>query len=95
MLLFPETQERAQREIDTVVGLDRLPSMEDWPKLEYVDRLIQEVLRWRPALPTGTFIYRVWVNCSTDIWAGIPHTCYQDDVYRGYSIPKGAIVLVV
>jgi cytochrome P450 len=56
MLLFPETQEKAQREIDNVVGLDRLPTMEDWPKLQYVDRLTQEVLRWRPTLPAGASI---------------------------------------
>jgi cytochrome P450 len=56
MLLFPEAQEKAQKEIDTVIGLDRLPGMDDWPKLQYVDRLIQEVLRWRPTLPAGKFI---------------------------------------
>jgi cytochrome P450 len=56
MLLFPEAQEKAQREIDTVIGLDRLPDIEDWPKLPYVDRLIQELLRWRPTLPAGTFV---------------------------------------
>ncbi|CAE6414741.1 unnamed protein product [Rhizoctonia solani] len=24
---------------------------------------------------------------------GVPHTCYQDDTYKGYHIPKGAIVI--
>jgi cytochrome P450 len=56
MLLFPEIQENAQKEIDNVIGPNRLPSVEDWPKLQYVDRLIQEVLRWRPTVPAGTFI---------------------------------------
>ncbi|KAG9075697.1 hypothetical protein FRC06_009948, partial [Ceratobasidium sp. 370] len=76
MLLFPEVQERAQREIDAAVTLDRLPIMEDRPNLKYVDRLIDEVLRWRPIAPLG-----------------VPHSCSQDDVYRGYHIPKGAIII--
>ncbi|KAG8736383.1 hypothetical protein FRC10_009386 [Ceratobasidium sp. 414] len=53
MLLYPEVQSKAQEEIDTVVGLDCLPTMEDRAKLDYVDRLIHEVLRWRPTVPTG------------------------------------------
>jgi cytochrome P450 len=56
MLLFPEVQEKAQKEIDDVVGCDRLPTMEDQPRLDYVDRLIQEVLRWRPIVPSGAHI---------------------------------------
>jgi hypothetical protein len=56
MLLYPEAQEKAQKEIDSVIGSDQLPSMDDAPKLEYVDRLIQEVLRWRPIAPIGVFL---------------------------------------
>ncbi|KAG8790020.1 hypothetical protein FRC12_012919 [Ceratobasidium sp. 428] len=76
MLLFPEAQSKAQEEIDAVIGLGRLPTMEDQPKLKYVGNLINEVLRWRPPVP-----------------AGVPHACSQDDVYQGYRIPKGAIVI--
>ncbi|KAG9089738.1 hypothetical protein FS749_001098 [Ceratobasidium sp. UAMH 11750] len=50
--------------------------MEDRPHLPYIDRLIKEVLRWRPPLPSG-----------------VPHACYQDDMYKGYLIPKNAIVI--
>ncbi|KAG8722198.1 hypothetical protein FRC09_006638 [Ceratobasidium sp. 395] len=75
MILFPKTQQMAQAEIDAVIGSDRLPEMDDRPRLVYVERLIQEVLRWRPVTPTG-----------------IPHACYQDNEYKGYRIPKGAIV---
>ncbi|KAG9083640.1 hypothetical protein FRC06_004449 [Ceratobasidium sp. 370] len=53
MLLFPETQRKAQAEIDAVVGSERLPVMGDRSQLPYVERFIQEVLRWRPILPTG------------------------------------------
>jgi len=53
MLLHPEAQTKAQNEIDYVVGLERLPTMEDRPKLDYIERLIQEILRWRPIAPIG------------------------------------------
>jgi cytochrome P450 len=53
MLLFPETQKKAQQEIDTVVGSDRLPTMEDRPRLPYIERLILEVQRWQPIVPGG------------------------------------------
>ncbi|KAG9091821.1 hypothetical protein FS749_016223 [Ceratobasidium sp. UAMH 11750] len=76
MLLFPEAQKKAQREIDLVIGQERLPTMEDRARLPYIERLIQELLRWRPIVPNGG-----------------PHACYKDDVYKGYRIPKGAIVI--
>ncbi|KAG8777123.1 hypothetical protein FRC12_000537 [Ceratobasidium sp. 428] len=54
MVLFPDIQQRAQVEIDAVVGTDRLPTMNDRPQLGYINRLIEEVLRWRPTAPIGT-----------------------------------------
>ncbi|KAG9101403.1 hypothetical protein FRC06_003044 [Ceratobasidium sp. 370] len=75
MLLFPTTQSKAQQEIDTVVGTDRLPAMEDQASLPYVGRLIQEVLRWQPVTPLG-----------------VPHVCAEENEYRGYRFPRGAIV---
>lgn len=56
MLLFPEVQARAQQEIDTAVGLDRLPNINDRAELPYVQNLLQEVLRWQPAVPIGGYI---------------------------------------
>ncbi|QRW13568.1 cytochrome P450 family protein [Ceratobasidium sp. AG-Ba] len=53
MLLFPKVQSLAQKEIDEVVGTSRLPSVDDQTNLPYVQRLIQEVLRWQPILPLG------------------------------------------
>jgi cytochrome P450 len=53
MLLFPEALKKAQEEIDAVVGSDRLPTMEDRPRLPYIERLILEVQRWRPTVPNG------------------------------------------
>ncbi|GKU05619.1 unnamed protein product [Fusarium langsethiae] len=53
MLLFPDVQRKAQQEIDSVVGTDRLPHFEDRDSLPYVDALIKETLRWIPVTPMG------------------------------------------
>ncbi|CAE6351962.1 unnamed protein product [Rhizoctonia solani] len=76
MLLYPNIWKKAQNEIDSVLGQSRLPKMEDQAQLGYIDRIVQETLRWAPVTPIA-----------------FPHTCFQDDVYEGYRIPKGAIVI--
>ncbi|KAM7218648.1 Cytochrome P450 [Rhypophila decipiens] len=53
MILFPETQRRAQRELDAVVGRDRLPTIEDCEKLPYIQAMVKESIRWRPIDPIG------------------------------------------
>ncbi|CUA69922.1 Cytochrome P450 2U1 [Homo sapiens] [Rhizoctonia solani] len=76
MVLNPDAQLQAQQEIDLVLGTGVLPHISDRERLPYVNRLILELLRWRPVLPIA-----------------IPHQCFQDDVYRGYNIKKGTIVI--
>ncbi|THH12729.1 hypothetical protein EW146_g7425 [Bondarzewia mesenterica] len=51
MTLFPEVLQRGQLEIDSVVGNDRLPTLDD--HLPYVEALVSEVLRWGPVVPLG------------------------------------------
>ncbi|KAK7048410.1 O-methylsterigmatocystin oxidoreductase [Favolaschia claudopus] len=53
MAQYPAVQERAQKEIDSVIGSARLPQFEDRPSLPFVEALYREVMRWRPALPLG------------------------------------------
>ena len=53
MLLHPDIQRRAQLEIDTVVGTDRLPSWDDEPNLPYVSAVMKEVMRVAPSAPIG------------------------------------------
>lgn len=53
MVLHPEVQAKAQAEIDTTLGPSVLPTMSDRDRLPYVNKLILEVLRWRPVLPTA------------------------------------------
>ncbi|EMD36399.1 hypothetical protein CERSUDRAFT_84543 [Gelatoporia subvermispora B] len=76
MALHPEKQAAAQREIDAVVGQDRLPRIADREQLPYVSALIQEVMRWHVVTPLS-----------------IARRTAQDDVYNGYRIPKGTVVV--
>lgn len=55
MVLCPEIQEKAQREIDQVVGRGRLPTFSDRASLPYISRVVKETLRWMPVTPLGTF----------------------------------------
>lgn len=45
MVCFPEAQAKAQKELDTVVGMGRLPIHADEPALPYLAALVKEVLR--------------------------------------------------
>ncbi|THH18030.1 hypothetical protein EW146_g2895 [Bondarzewia mesenterica] len=53
MTLYPEVQKKAQLELDSVIGSDRLPTYSDRANLPYVDALVKEVLRWNPVTPLG------------------------------------------
>jgi cytochrome P450 len=53
MLAYPETQARAQAELDAVVGRARLPTFADYPLLPYTRAMVKEALRWKPTTPLG------------------------------------------
>jgi len=53
MALHPDIQKRAQNEIDSIVGTQRLPESGDRPSLPFVEAVYREVKRWRPVLPLG------------------------------------------
>ena len=53
MIAHPEVQKRAQDELDAVVGRARTPTISDASNLPYIQALVKESLRWRPALPFG------------------------------------------
>ncbi|KAF8137469.1 cytochrome P450 [Boletus edulis] len=76
MVLNPAAQEKAQAQIDAVVGKDRLPTMDDRPLLPFIDAIFREMLRYSPVVPLS-----------------VPHAALDDDVYRGFYIPKGAILI--
>ncbi|KAJ3549201.1 hypothetical protein NMY22_g974 [Coprinellus aureogranulatus] len=53
MIMNPEIQKKAQAEIDSVVGTDRLPAITDRSSLPYIRSIMAEVLRWHPPVPLG------------------------------------------
>ncbi|GJJ06166.1 hypothetical protein Clacol_000355 [Clathrus columnatus] len=53
MTLYPEVQRKAQEELDSLIGLERLPCVADRPSLPYVEAVLKEVLRWVPVVPIG------------------------------------------
>ncbi|KAJ0118558.1 hypothetical protein J7T55_012810 [Diaporthe amygdali] len=70
---FPETLKPAYEELDRVVGPHRSPHFDDQPNLPYLNAFVKEVFRWR----------------SVAIIGGQPHSPTQDDLYKGWLIPKG------
>ncbi|KAJ7639211.1 cytochrome P450 [Roridomyces roridus] len=81
-LLYPDWIARARKEIDSVVGPNRLPTFKDRPRLPFVDALVRETLRWRPAARFGLPHY----STEDDI---VEHKGKE------YFIPKGSIVFGV
>ena len=56
MVLYPSTQAKAQKELDELIGPDRLPEFSDRSslRLPYLECVVQESHRWHNALPTGS-----------------------------------------
>ncbi|KAG6816244.1 hypothetical protein H0H87_007481 [Tephrocybe sp. NHM501043] len=79
---YPNFIVAAQRELDIVVGVDRMPSFKDRPFLPYIEAIVREVLRWRPAVRSGV------------PHQSITSTVIQ---YQGqeYYIPEGSIIFPV
>lgn len=80
IVLFPEVQQRAQEELDSLLGTcpERLPRFEDQERLPYTSALVTEVLRWYGIVPIST-----------------PHMADQEIIYGSYRIPKGACLLPI
>ncbi|KAI1343098.1 cytochrome P450 [Xylariaceae sp. FL0016] len=76
MCVFTGVQQKAQEELDRVVGHDRSPDWSDESELPYVRAVVDETLRWR----------------TVTILGGIPHAPVQDDEYNGYFIPKDTAI---
>ncbi|XP_031356736.1 probable cytochrome P450 303a1 [Photinus pyralis] len=45
LVLHPDVQRKAQKELDGVVGSGRLPSLEDKPRLPYIESITMETIR--------------------------------------------------
>ena len=57
IVTHPEVQVKGQREIDSVVGRERLPDFNDRPFLPYITAIVKEVLR-------NVFFILSFVSCS-------------------------------
>ncbi|KAG8901689.1 hypothetical protein FRC01_009771, partial [Tulasnella sp. 417] len=78
MTLHPEIQARVRSEIDSVIGPNRFPSVDDrgMDKMPYLEVALMESLRWHP--PVSSIL---------------PHLPVRDDTFQGYFIPKGTAVI--
>lgn len=66
MVLHPEWQEKAQKEMETVLGPGHLPTLEDISRLEIFNAVWKESFRWNPPVPLGI----PHVSNSEDTWNG-------------------------
>ncbi|EIN06167.1 cytochrome P450 [Punctularia strigosozonata HHB-11173 SS5] len=53
MVIYPDAQELAHKELDSVLQGERLPDFHDMLSLPYTMALVKEVQRWHPVLPLG------------------------------------------
>jgi len=51
--MHPEVVVKAQKEIDAVVGHERLPNFDDRASLPYIESIMSECLRWAAPVPLG------------------------------------------
>ena len=51
------------------------------------------LLRWQPITPCGKFITHLSDYIFNNSISGVPHLSTKDDVYEGYHIPSGSIVI--
>jgi cytochrome P450 len=93
LALYPEVQKKAQAEIDTVIGPNRLPDVEDRPSLPYINAILKESMRWHLVLPLGGPFFIIMDAITLTSSQAIPHVATNDDEYDGYYIPKGTVLI--
>jgi len=101
MTLHTSAQQKAQAELDAVVGTDRLPTPADRMRLPYFEALLSKVIRmvlirtsfYIPFTSHTTSLLPLRIQHLTHV-TGPPHLLREDDIYNGYFIPKGAMVVV-
>jgi cytochrome P450 len=55
MVKYPHVQQRAQAEIDALLGTtpEHSPRWDDYTQLPYIAQIVKETMRWRPVTPLG------------------------------------------
>ncbi|RDW92582.1 hypothetical protein BP5796_01976 [Coleophoma crateriformis] len=90
LLLNPDVLAKAQAEIDSVVGTDRLPDFEDRPRLRYIDYIVEEAIRWAPLSPVGVphrsledDVYNgMFIPKGSIVYANARAMCYDETRYK-------------
>ena len=94
MTLHPEMQQRAQDEIENVVGKGVFPTINDKKNLPYTMAFMREMLRFAPVAPLGiNFPSYLSDGSELSYDIGLIHAVTEDDVYEGYHIPKGSSII--
>ncbi|KAI0784068.1 cytochrome P450 [Abortiporus biennis] len=53
MTKYPDVQQKAQRELDHVIGRNRIPDASDIENLPYLQAIVKELFRWATGAPIG------------------------------------------
>ncbi|KAG2335457.1 cytochrome P450 [Suillus weaverae] len=91
MALYPEVQIEIRRELSKVVGLHRLPSIEDRDRLPYVSATVKEAMRWSPALPLGIARRVTRDDHYRDDKSGIPSERFAPERFLQNCVKETAI----
>lgn len=92
MILYPNVQQEAQQSIDRVCH-GRLPDFSDSLSLPYIHAVLKELLRWHPVVSLSKRARSIEPTMAKNGSVDLAHVSTQDDVYNGYYIPKGSVVL--
>ncbi|KAJ6611186.1 cytochrome P450 [Mycena sp. CBHHK59/15] len=80
---YPEHQARASQEIEAVVGAARLPELEDFKRMPFVDALVKEIIRIRKEI----------IRIRPVLPMGVPHLT-TEEIYVNYVVPKNTTVIL-
>jgi len=89
MTINPAVQQKAQAEIDRVIGPNRLPTASDRDQLPYIDAIVKEVLRWHPVAPMALphcsteddVVEGYWIPKGSMLFANVWHFTHDPNVY--------------
>jgi cytochrome P450 len=84
----PHVLEKAREELDRIVGIDRLPSLSDRPKLRYLEYIVEETTRWRPLSPVGV----PHKSIEDDIYEGMYIPKGTNVYYNTYALSKDSSI---
>jgi len=86
----PEVKRKAQQELDRVVGIGRLPDFRDRASMPYLECVLEETLRFHPAVIIGVphstvedDMYKgMFIPKGSTVIANIWAMCHDENVYK-------------